>query len=121
MGQRASEGKQTRGLWRRVRVQVSALETARFRLFRRPRRWRGPLPGPPGHRESTRRTPPDWQTDAWHLERSRPETWGRQQRVAVRLTMDAAAKKVAEELGLTLAHVLAEAELLLWELDHEQP
>lgn len=65
-----------------------------------------------------RTAPPDWQADAWFLERSRSQTWGRQDRLDLRVTqIEQAADKVAEETGMTRAEVLAEAELLLQELD----
>lgn len=60
-----------------------------------------------------RRSEPSWQADAFHLERSRPETWGRREKVDVRMTIEQAAQKVAEEFGMTPEEVLAEAERLL--------
>ena len=65
-----------------------------------------------------RTAPPDWQADSWHLERSQPDVWGRRERLDVRLSIEKAAAKVAEETGLSVADVLAEAEALLQELDH---
>lgn len=59
---------------------------------------------------------PSWNADAWHLERSRPETWGPRAKLDLRLTIEAAAK-VAAELGLTVEEVLTEAKLLLEEVD----
>ena len=56
---------------------------------------------------------PQWTADAWHLERSRSETWARKERVDLRLTIQQAAEKVAAELGLTVEEVLTEAEGLL--------
>lgn len=64
-----------------------------------------------------RTAPPDWEADSWHLERSQPDVWGRRERLDVRLSIDQAAEKVAAELGLTKAEVLAEATALLYELD----
>ena len=66
-----------------------------------------------------KRTAPEWTADAWHLERSQPDVWGRRERVDVRvISIQEAAAKVARELGMTAAEVIAEAQALLHELDH---
>jgi len=65
--------------------------------------------------------PPDWQADAWHLERSKPDQWGRKDRVDLKVTIQQTAQKVAEALGLTVEEVLAEAQLLLTEADRADP
>lgn len=66
-----------------------------------------------------RRTPPDWQADSWHLERSQPDVWGRRERLDLRITMiQQAAEKIAAELGMTPEEVIAEGEALLRELDN---
>jgi hypothetical protein len=62
-----------------------------------------------------RLAPPDWQADAWHLERSKPEDWGRKDRVDIRFQIHQTAAKVADELGLTVEEVLAEAQTFLAE------
>jgi len=68
-----------------------------------------------------RRTRPEWTTDAWVLERSRPEAWGRKASVDMRVQqadIEAAAAVVAEECGLTAQQVLEEAERILRKVDH---
>ena len=68
-----------------------------------------------------KRTAPEWTADAWHLERSQPDVWGRRERLDVRLSIERAAAKVAEEMGMTKEEVLAEATAMLRELDHAEP
>jgi hypothetical protein len=52
------------------------------------------------------------------LERTRPEQYGRRDRLAVQLSVEAMAAKVAAELGLQAEDVLEEARLLLKEMDY---
>ena len=62
-----------------------------------------------------RRTAPEWTADAWHLERSRPDAWGRKERLNVNVQIHQLAARVAEEMGLSVEEVLAEAQALLRE------
>src|SRR3990167_4587665 len=55
------------------------------------------------------RTRPEWQADAWHLERTQPDVWGRRERLDIRVNIQQAAVKVAEDLGMTPDEVLSEA------------
>ena len=64
-----------------------------------------------------RYTEPAWQADAWHLERTRPDTWGRKDRLDLHVQMRQAAEKVAAEKGITVEEVLAEAQALLREME----
>jgi hypothetical protein len=61
------------------------------------------------------RAMPQWQADAWHLERKYPERWGRKDHLDLTVNIQALAKKVAEELGVTAEELLAEAAQLLKE------
>jgi hypothetical protein len=63
---------------------------------------------------------PQWTADAWFLERSYPDRWGRRERVDVRLQIERVVQHVAHELGLQPEELLAEAEALLREMDHGQ-
>jgi len=62
-----------------------------------------------------RRSEPSWQADAFHLERSYKDRWGRSMQADVNLNIKALAAKVAGELGLDAEALLAEAQLLLTE------
>jgi hypothetical protein len=73
-------------------------------------------------REVTERTYalPDWRADAFHLERAYPERWGRRARLAMDLTrrVRQVAQQVADELGIEVETLLAEAQQVL--RDHDQ-
>jgi transposase len=61
-----------------------------------------------------------WTADAWFLERSYPDRWGRKERLDMRLMIESAAAKVAAEFGLTVEEVLTEARQLLQEVDRDR-
>ena len=66
-----------------------------------------------------RKSAPEWQADAWHLERTRPEVYGRRDRLDVQMTLiRQAAATIAAEMGITVDEVLAEAQALLTEVSH---
>jgi hypothetical protein len=58
----------------------------------------------------TRYTEPQWTADAWHLERTDPEHWGRKDRLDVRVKVQEEAKRLADQFGLDPDEVIAEAE-----------
>jgi hypothetical protein len=57
--------------------------------------------------------PNTWQAAAWILERRWPEHYGRKERLEISVDVMAEAKKIADELGLDVADVVAEAEAIL--------
>jgi hypothetical protein len=64
-------------------------------------------------------TRPEWTADAWVLERTRPDQYGRRDRLHMQLQIETVATRVAQVLGLTPEAVLEEATLLLKEMDHD--
>lgn len=62
---------------------------------------------------------PQWTVDAWFLERSYPDRWGRRERMDVRLSIEQLYARVAEVLGLETQHILDEAMLIVQERDND--
>jgi hypothetical protein len=60
-----------------------------------------------------RRSAPDWQSDAWHLERTRPERYGRKAQIDLSVDIRAMAARVAEKMGLDVDALLRQAQQLL--------
>ena len=54
-----------------------------------------------------------WQAAAWRLERRYPARWGKRERVDVAMTVRREAERLAAELGLDAAELLAEAERIV--------
>ena len=54
-----------------------------------------------------------WQAAAWRLERRYPERWGRRDRVDVAMTVRREAERLAAQLGLDAAELIAEAERIV--------
>ena len=54
-----------------------------------------------------------WQAAAWRLERRYPARWGRRERVDVAMTVRREAERLAAELGLDAAELIAEAERIV--------
>jgi hypothetical protein len=73
----------------------------------------------PDGRQVTKRhyAPPDWRADAFHLEAAYRERWGKQQRVDLQLKIRAIAQEVADEIGISVDQLLAEAQQIL--ADHD--
>lgn len=58
---------------------------------------------------------PEWQARAWFLERTRPDQYGRRERLDMRRMMEEVAKKVADESGVQVEELLQEAQRLVAE------
>ena len=54
-----------------------------------------------------------WQAAAWRLERRYPERWGKRERVDVAMTVRREAERLAAQLGLDAAELIAEAERIV--------
>ena len=61
--------------------------------------------------------PPDWRCDAWYLEHAYPERWGRRVQADLSLEIWQLAQDVAEEIGVPVDQLLAEAQAFLKEHD----
>lgn len=62
------------------------------------------------------RTAPQWQADAWFLERKNPDSWGRRDRLIIeRERLIDETRKLAEEQGIDPEEAVAEMERLLAE------
>lgn len=62
---------------------------------------------------------PAWQADAWYLERTRPDQYGRRDRMSVQLSIEQVARQVALETGEEVQAILAEATRLLEKADED--
>jgi hypothetical protein len=62
---------------------------------------------------------PQWTADAWVLERTRPDQYGRRDRLHVQVQIERIAERIAAEVGLTSTEVLQEAQRLLEEYDRD--
>ena len=58
-------------------------------------------------------TPQNWTAAAWSLERRYPELFGQRQKVDITIDTREQAQRIADELGISVADVLAEAEAVL--------
>ena len=61
--------------------------------------------------------PPDWRTDEFYLERAYQDRWGRRVQADLSLEIWQLAQDVAEEIGVPVDQLLAEAEAFLKEHD----
>jgi hypothetical protein len=70
-------------------------------------------------RAVTERTyaPPDWRCDTWYLERAFPDRWGRRVQADLSLEIRQLAQEVAEEIGVPVDELIAEAQAFLREHD----
>jgi hypothetical protein len=62
-----------------------------------------------------RHAEPSWQADAFHLERSYSDRWGRKVQADLTLQIQRAAQEVADEIGIDVSLVLKEAQTYLLE------
>jgi len=61
--------------------------------------------------------PPEWRCDAWYLEHAYPERWGRKVQADLSLEIRQLAQDVAEEIGVPVDQLIAEAQAFLREHD----
>jgi hypothetical protein len=66
-----------------------------------------------------RRTAPQWQCDAWVLERKFPDRWGKRMQVQadLQLKIREIAQEVADEIGVPVEDILKEAQAVLNDYD----
>jgi hypothetical protein len=57
----------------------------------------------------------DWRAAAFKLERRYPDDWGRKDRLDLRMHIEHLARRVADEMGVTVEEILVEAQALLTE------
>jgi hypothetical protein len=65
--------------------------------------------------------PPDWRSDAWHLEHAYPARYGRRLQADLTLQIQQAAQEVADEIGIDVSLVLREAQAYLREGTRGRP
>ena len=71
--------------------------------------------------KEVRHSEPAYQADMFHLERSYAERWSRKLQADLTLNIKALAARVAEEMGVDVELLLAEAQALLKEGSHAGP
>lgn len=62
---------------------------------------------------AAKKLPNTWQAAAWMLERRWPDLYGQRNRIEISLDVRREAKRIADELGISVEEVLAEADAIL--------